>query len=1095
MPAIVSPAMHLREISGNEWRSPPRIISSSTESSKPHNPRVSGRRRVSSRKASTVSPGYAEHIEGLLINAKAQAHSPHSGVAFKAKFEAAKLENDKLKEIIADLEGAFEQKVKAAVEHMTTAEVDLRRKVKNLENEVEQKELALAELEYQHNESKLELSVLDVLKATIEKLEAEKQSLEDANSSMTKRNEVLTELLAVSPTKLQQSLDLQSPTRTASTRTPRPRSMMLLPRMLSSPVARYGSRSQSIATSTTTSPKISNSVLAEELETICNKIGPMTDPAEDLRSVDSGLGESCSTKSTTESSSRRSTLASQPSMSPSSWGLPLPTSPVREDLTIRAQPRRRPRRFLTGSTQLKPLLLPSMTADLSNSQYPSLVPAPLSPGRRYVSDESMDPTVSFLSQAFISPTQSNEATPLWISEEPENFLDDDNDMQEKTLMPGDLSFDTTDLGSPGEPVLSEDNAGLDTATEASDYDFTGDCITAILQGDLQEESPITALQDEYSELAHSSGSQECDNLRTLDLELPSSPSPSPMLSTPSPPSFLTCDKVSSVRIPGLDYGDHISGPGNEEYRESGLPSPAPDRQQSVEKSRKRRKASWSSGEGSRNGSPSSQASETSPLLGRKVLTPKGPRYDTLRQRCTSIDSDLEAQSPKKRKPALRSLSPLEILQRKDATRPALVTVTMQTIYGTISRYTSYIREIKHDPTALARRVIANAWHANWRVLGRLSWWVLGLFVGHTRLKDQKEARGWEDYDGQGIAERVHDEQEGDIGPPRSTPKKDGSPARRVRFDDNPEQYRTRGTKSPARPALKNRKKQKPGWGQSLYLWGKFSVAILLAVGGAVIKGPEEMLKECDDRNDSCNKSPRRSPTAAPSGVRPPTDPMSPTRRPLLSPETRLSPSMGTFDFSMDFCAGTDDLEGGTTGLFSHGSQTDDLVVRRKKKRRRRRTQNPDDSPCSIDSTDSIPETSPDAAVLSTSSEVQLVLAQEAAVPLAADVNIDGDAIRDHWPITPTAHELQPGVPQVVTLIDNDTPSPASADNQQEAVPLLYDPTSPAWPPDWPLRQTFLEKRAAHERRAEELRGSLTELRIDTGDADGDDGYGGADGEG
>ena len=1077
--------MHLEEISGNEWRSPPRITSSSTESSKPHNPRTAGRRRVSSRKASTVSPGYAEHIEGLLINAKAQAHSPHSGVAFKAKFEAARLENDKLKEIITDLEVAFEEKVKAAVEHLTTAEVDLRRKVKNLENEVEQKELALTELEYQHNESKLELSVLDALKATIEKLEADKQSLEDANCSMTKRNDVLTELLVISPTKAQQSLDLQSPTRDVSRRTPRPRSMML-PRLLSSPVARYGNRPQSIATSTTTSPKSSNSILAEELETICNKIGPMTDhaSAEDLQSIDSGLGESCSTKSTTESSSRRSTLASQPSMSPSSWGLPLPTSPVREDLTIRVQTRRRPRRFMTGSTQLKPLLLPSIAADLSNGQYPSLVPAPLSPGRRYVSDESMDPTVSFLSQAFISPAQSTECTPLWISEEPENFLDDDNDIRKKTPIPGDLSFDTTDLGSPGEPVLSEDDADLGITTELSDHDSAGDEITAFLNVDLQAGSPLTVLEDENSDPAHSFESQECDMLRRLDLELQSSPSPNPMLSTFSPPSFLSCDQLSSTRIPGLDYGEHVSGPREDEPGGSDSPSLASDKHRSVKKSSKRRKTSWSSGEGSRNWSPSSHASETSPLLGRKVLTPKGHRHDHQHQRRTSVDSDLEAQSPKKRKPTLRSLSPLEILQRKDATRRPLVTVTLQTIYGTLSRYTSYIREIKHDPTALARRVIANAWHANWRVLGRLSWWVLGLFVGHTRLKDhQARVWDWEDYDGEGIAERVQHEREADIVMPHGRAEEHVSPTRRVRFDDNPEQYRTRGTKSPARPALKNGKEQKPGWGKSLYLWGKFSVAILLAVGGAVIKGPGEMLKECDDRQDSSSKSPRRARTTGPNDIRTSNAAMSPTRRPLLSPETRLSPNMGTFDFSMDFCAPGNSLDGDTSGLFSHGSQTEDLVVRRKKKRRRPRTQKTDGSPCSLESTESTLETSPEFAVLSTRSEIQPALEKDALVLLTADVNVDLDNTRDEPPMTPTLSNFQPGVPQVLSLIDNDIPSPASAETQEEAVPLLYDPTSPAWP-DWPLRQTFLEKRAAHERRVEELRGSLTDLRIDTGDADG-----------
>jgi len=51
-------------------------------------------------------------------------------------------------------------------------------------------------------------------------------------------------------------------------------------------------------------------------------------------------------------------------------------------------------------------------------------------------------------------------------------------------------------------------------------------------------------------------------------------------------------------------------------------------------------------------------------------------------------------------------------------------------------------------------------------------------------------------------------------------------------------------RSAPEPHNQDWRKQKSGWRNSLYLWGKFSVAIMLAIGGAVINGPDEMLQDC-----------------------------------------------------------------------------------------------------------------------------------------------------------------------------------------------------------------------------------------------------------
>ena len=120
-------------------------------------------------------------------------------------------------------------------------------------------------------------------------------------------------------------------------------------------------------------------------------------------------------------------------------------------------------------------------------------------------------------------------------------------------------------------------------------------------------------------------------------------------------------------------------------------------------------------------------------------------------------------------------------------------------------------------------------------MGKLSWWVLGLFLGSSRRN--VECFNWEDYDAQSIAERQVESQR--LLPATPTAE------RHVHFEEQHDSYRTRGSKSAARPALK--KKKKLGWSQSLLLWGKFSIAIMMAVGGAVVKGPAEMLRDADER--------------------------------------------------------------------------------------------------------------------------------------------------------------------------------------------------------------------------------------------------------
>jgi hypothetical protein len=111
---------------------------------------------------------------------------------------------------------------------------------------------------------------------------------------------------------------------------------------------------------------------------------------------------------------------------------------------------------------------------------------------------------------------------------------------------------------------------------------------------------------------------------------------------------------------------------------------------------------------------------------------------------------------------------------------------------------------------------------------------------------------WDGYHGEAIAEEVCEwdagagEQACRLSSPESLSK--ASQPRWMGSDRFDGEYGTAGSEANARSAPehdnKDWPKQKSGWRNSLYLWGKFSVAIMLAIGGAVINGPEEMLRDC-----------------------------------------------------------------------------------------------------------------------------------------------------------------------------------------------------------------------------------------------------------
>ena len=833
--------MRLREVSGNERRDSPPLSSPLVSANS------KGRRRTTGMRQPTFEAAdYIDHIEKQLEQVKQAMHSPKSGKPIHEKMRTLIAENARLQTTINELESSFETRVKSSVEHMTAGEGELRRKLRCMEDDLRDRELKIEQLEYEHDQARLDEEIMETLKATIERLEGEKRTLEDANSSMEKRNEILSEMLAFSPTKSNQGFELASPTRNGG-RLPRPVSMMSWTRFPSSPTWKQASRPSSIVTSPAAiSPGgyfSSRNVLQLELEHPCND-------------ADSGLGDSCSTKSPITTSTRRSTSTSQASISPSAWGLPLPISPVEGGGTIRPMQKRKPRRFMTGSTQLKPLLLPSMAAEsagLTSPRSPTrneILESPtridqtvfqhdlegsLVAAKREVSQESIDPTISFLSHPFdgVSLTEEDSAI-VEIGSSPPHL----SGLEELSL-----SLDSsleTELG--GIPLLEEG-----------------------FSGDIEEETGVEADNDE-------------DEGESVDL------SDSPERRT----LFITdqCRSQHLVMAELVPFNNVRSSPASQErlmYSIEALmqaTSPSHEPPDSSPNPRKRRRTSQSSPSSAANllkpptnlssiiapGSPGSPSAWKPPDLGTgedsRMPDHRPLQYtpdDNHAPLAASAGSQRESSSAISEKRLSRTRSPFEILQRTSTSSTPLTVVTIRSIYGTLSRYTTYISEFKSDPWALARRVIANAWSSNWKRFGKLSWWVLGIFIpGGQGNYAAINGWDWDNYDGEAVADRfctprpLDDEVvEADHSGPHSSPGK-----RSVRFETQHDSYRTQGSKFPAKSVLKGGKEKQASLGKSLYLWGKFSLAIMLAVGGAVLKGPAEMLKDCEMRGQSAS-SPRK----------------------------------------------------------------------------------------------------------------------------------------------------------------------------------------------------------------------------------------------
>ena len=415
-PAKIRP---LREVSLNV-KTPPSLGFPSPNHAKGRNST-----RMKHRSASAEIAQYVEHLESELASAHAKLDSQPSPKTSKlraAKLRAMVNENRDIKHENFEWEKRFDNMVQEERSKRLEADLEVRSRMRMLEDELEMKNTKMKEFEWE----------IENMRAKMRDLEG----LEEINFNLEKRIEALTNLLVQSPTKLDVTSASTSPVRIDPTkRTPRPRSM--LPKVPSSParprlslatVSESGAgRTRSLIWPSDASTSPENGVIHNQEEE--DALSPLHQEAHisplyrrqsessDRRSRNSSLY-----RSTPSSTSKRTSMRSSGCFGPIAWGLP-------DEDHKSATKQRKMRRFMSGSNSLKPLILPAASAVTSHPATAPVFPSIETTARRDASDMSFDPTTDFLSKLSDNTAESTpdhleaQRSPSWDQERTLNVLE------------------------------------------------------------------------------------------------------------------------------------------------------------------------------------------------------------------------------------------------------------------------------------------------------------------------------------------------------------------------------------------------------------------------------------------------------------------------------------------------------------------------------------------------------------------------------------------------------------------------------------------------------------------------------------------------
>jgi hypothetical protein len=299
-------------------------------------------RRDASRKVTFDALRYIEHLESQISNLQNEVQyktSPGGPESTAAKLRAMSAETQNLKEEVSNWEQRFRERVKQEVESRQELDIALKARLRSLERDAEVYSVKTKDLEAE----------LDRLQRRAKRLEGADAATIDLN----KRIDNMTELLASS-----QKKEYQTTTPVPrSARKPRPRSMLALVSPTKTKYVPDASLDQALGSSAEGStfgdddtndaqkePTQRRGYMSMDMESILGERGPASDD------------------SAYRSMSRRGSMMSQAGTG-QSWGTSPGDSPLKRSESNR---RRTMRRFPCGSTQLRPLILPTSSFIHSN---------------------------------------------------------------------------------------------------------------------------------------------------------------------------------------------------------------------------------------------------------------------------------------------------------------------------------------------------------------------------------------------------------------------------------------------------------------------------------------------------------------------------------------------------------------------------------------------------------------------------------------------------------------------------------------------------------------------------------------------------------
>ncbi|OKL59297.1 hypothetical protein UA08_05435 [Talaromyces atroroseus] len=301
------------------------------------------------RATSYATERYIEHLETQLAAAQNQLSPMQVSTATQAqtsKLRSLSAELKVLRQEISEWEDKFEVRVHEEIALRMDIESKLRTKIIFLEGQLEDYTTRVKELECERDLQAQKLRNVESLRST--------------NRGLERRIDVLTELLAQSPTKLEPRSPEVSPTRSPGPRLSRPKSM------LPSVPLRTDLVYQSLA-----DPSVANG----DAEAAVEKQQQQQPEPDKIQTPDLIPDDSTVASSAASKSQRSSTISHPPSTSTSSrWSVPLPFSPELQGKTPGRS--RNMRRFPSGTCSLKPLILPT-----------TATPTPASPQRQSLSAE------------------------------------------------------------------------------------------------------------------------------------------------------------------------------------------------------------------------------------------------------------------------------------------------------------------------------------------------------------------------------------------------------------------------------------------------------------------------------------------------------------------------------------------------------------------------------------------------------------------------------------------------------------------------------------------------------------------------------------